>query len=171
MKKNSILTLTRVALCAALIMACSYIVIPIPFSTVPVTAQTLAIALTGLLLKSKEAGSAVVVYILLAAVLGRFTFGPSIGYFVGFLVSAVVISLIKGQKNNVLRFFLAAAAAIVITNTLGSLGMMLVAGTPIGTAFFTGFVVFLPGDIVKAIAAALIAVPVRKALSHTAALA
>ena len=159
MKKNSILTLTRVALCAALIMACSYIVIPIPFSTVPVTAQTLAIALTGLLLKPKE------------AVLGRFTFGPSIGYFVGFLVSAVVISLIKGQKNNVLRFFLAAAAAIVITNTLGSLGMMLVAGTPIGTAFFTGFVVFLPGDIVKAIAAALIAVPVRKALSHTAALA
>ncbi len=171
MKRNNVLALTRVALCAALIMACSYFVIPIPFSMVPVTAQTLAIALTGLLLKPKEAGSAVIVYILLAAVLGKFTFGPAIGYYVGFVLSAVVISLLKGEKNNPVRFFLAAAAAIVITNTLGSLGMMAVAGQSIGAAFFSGFVVFIPGDLVKAVAAALIAVPVRKALSHTAALA
>lgn len=167
MKNTKIRSLCQIALMAAFIMACSFIVIPIPFSTVPVTAQTLAIALTGLLLMPKESGAAVVVYILLAVVMGRFSIGPSTGYFVGFLISAVVISLIKGKKNNPLRFFLAALVAIVITDLCGMVGMMLVLKCNLLTAFLEGCVVFLPGDLCKAVAAALLAAALKKALPKT----
>lgn len=164
MNKVNVRSLCYIALMAALIMACSFIAIPIPFSTVPVTAQTLAIALTGLLLSPKESGAAVGVYILLAIVMGRFSIGPSTGYFVGFLVSAVVISLIKGKKINPLRYFLAAVVAIVITNTLGMLGMMIALKCNLLTAFLEGFFVFLPGDLCKAVAAAILGAALKKAL-------
>ena len=56
MQNTRILSLTQIALCAAFIMVCSYIIIPLPFSPVPVTAQTLGITLTGLMLRPKQAG-------------------------------------------------------------------------------------------------------------------
>lgn len=164
MKNTNIRSLCQIALMAAFIMACSFLVIPIPFSTVPVTAQTLAVALTGLLLAPKESGASVGVYILLAIVMGRFSIGPSTGYFVGFLISAVVISLIKGKKNNPLRYFLAALAAIAITDLCGMVGMMLALQCNLVTAFIEGCVVFLPGDLCKAVAAALLVAALRKAL-------
>ena len=39
MQNTRILSLTQIALCAAFIMVCSYIIIPLPFSPVPVTAK------------------------------------------------------------------------------------------------------------------------------------
>lgn len=164
MNSTKIRSLCYIALMAALIMACSFIAIPIPFSNVPVTAQTLAVALAGLLLPPKESGAAVGVYILLAIVMGRFSIGPSTGYFVGFLLSAVIISLIKGKKNNPLRYFLAALAAIAVTDVCGMIGMMIVLKCNLLTAFLQGCVVFLPGDLCKAVAAAVLAAALKKAL-------
>ncbi len=167
MHKVNVRSLCLTALMAALIMACSFIAIPIPFSAVPVTAQTLAVALTGFLLPPKESGAAVGVYILLAIVMGRFSIGPSTGYFVGFLLSAVLISLIKGKKNNPLRYFLAALAAIAVTDICGMIGMMIATGCNFPTAFLQGCVVFLPGDLCKAVAAAVLAAALKKVLPKT----
>ena len=171
MRNSKILSLTQVALCAAFIMVCSYIMIPLPFSPVPVTAQTLAITLTGLMLRPKQAGGAVIVFILIAAVLGKVSFGPSIGYFAGFFASAVVVSLVKGRSVNLFRYMGAALLGIIVTDIPGVIGMMLVLDIPLSTAFVEGVVIFLPGDLCKAVLSVVIAVPLRKALGRTSLLA
>ena len=167
MRNSKILSITQIALCAAFIMVCSYIMIPMPFSPVPVTAQTLAITLTGLILRPKQAGSAVIVFILIAVVLGKFSFGPSVGYFVGFFASAVVVSLVKGEQTSLVRFLMAALLAIIVTDIPGVIGMMLVLDIPLKAAVMEGIIVFLPGDLCKAVVAAIIAIPLRKALGRT----
>lgn len=164
MQNTRILSLTQIALCAAFIMVCSYIIIPLPFSPVPVTAQTLAITLTGLILRPKQAGGAAIVFILLAVLLGKFSFGPSVGYFVGFFLSAVVVSLAKGKGINLFRFLGAALLGIIVTDIPGMIGMMLVLDISVQTALIEGAVVFLPGDLCKAVLAAMAAVPLRQAL-------
>ncbi len=164
MQNSKNLSVTQMALCAAFIMVCSYIAIPLPFSPVPVTAQTLAITLTGLLLRPRQAGGAVVVFILIAAVLGRFSFGPSIGYFAGFIASAVVISLVRGEHPKFGRFLAAALLGIIVTDIPGVIGMMLVLDIPLSTAIVEGFAVFLPGDLCKAVLAAAAALPLSRAL-------
>ncbi len=166
MRNSKILSITRIALCAAFIMVCSYIMIPMPFSPVPVTAQTLAITLTGLILRPKQAGSAVIVFILIAAVLGKFSLGPSVGYFVGFFASAVVVSLVKGERKSVVRYLAAALLGILVTDIPGVIGMMLVLDIPLKAAVVEGIIVFLPGDLCKAVVAAMAAVPLGKALDR-----
>ena len=170
MRNSKILSITQIALCAAFIMVCSYIMIPMPFSPVPVTAQTLAITLTGLILRPKQAGGAVIVFILIAVVLGKFSFGPSVGYFVGFFASAVVVSLVKGEHPSLVRFLAAALLGIVVTDIPGVIGMMLVLDIPLSTAFVEGLVVFLPGDLCKAVLSAVVALPLCKALKRTSVL-
>ena len=53
------------ALLAALLCVSSYISIRLPFSAVPITAQTLVINIAALLLKPKKAGITIAVWILL----------------------------------------------------------------------------------------------------------
>jgi biotin transport system substrate-specific component len=97
--------------------------------------------------------------------MGRFSIGPATGYFVGFFLSAVLISLLKGSKINPIRYFLAAIVAVLVTNTCGTISMELATGMGWKAAFLSGFVVFLPGDICKAIAAALLGAALNKALT------
>ncbi|GAB6099893.1 biotin transporter BioY [Halanaerocella petrolearia] len=163
------------AVFAALISVLSYVSIPIPFSPVPVTGQSLAVMLAGAILATRQAGLSMVIFLLLGAIgvpvfsqgragIGVFM-GPSGGYLVGYLVGAVVISLIVQNKKSYLRIGLAnVIGGIVVVHLLGIIWLNIITDMGLQKAFMSGSVPFIPGDLLKAVIAAIISVPIMKRL-------
>ena len=157
----SIQDLTRMALLTALLCASAYIAFPIPITLVNVTAQTFVLNLVALLLTKEQAGVTVALWILLGAIGvpvysgGRGGFselaGPTGGFIVGFLIAAWLIAWLKGDNPSPSR-------------ALGAAWYAVFAQIPLTTALLTTALPFLPGDIIKAVGAVLVYLPLRKAL-------
>lgn len=160
--------LTTMALLAALLCVSSYISIRLPFSAVPITAQTVIINLAALLLKPRKALLTVVIWALLGIV-GVPVFsggtagfgvlaGPTGGYIIGYIVSAFLVSLACGQKNKVWRNLVSAIGiGIPVIYLLGTPWMAHVAHLDAKAALAAGVLPFIPGDIIKCILAAYLA--------------
>lgn len=160
--KIEIKSMVRMSLLAALICVSSYISFSI--GTVPFSAQTLAIMIIGLLLKPKEAGITVGVYILLGAIgipvyangssgIG-ILFGPTGGYIWGFLLGAILISIIKNKiKTDAGAILATIIGGIIVIYAFGVMGLVFTAKMPITGAMAVGVYPFLIGDVVKVIAA------------------
>ncbi len=156
------------ALLAALIAVGAIIAIPVgPLSPVPVTLQTLFVLLSGLILGPR--GGAVVILLYWAAgALGLPVFaggkaglavfiGPSGGFLTGFLPSAFIAGLAGGlplkPAKKVLLYCMAASA---LTLAMGALQMMLVLDISLAKAMAAGVTPFLPGGILKCLAASAV---------------
>lgn len=124
-KPNGVRELTRIALLVAMLSVSSYIAFPVPFSPVPIVAQTLVINLIALLLTSRQAFKTVAIFLAVGAMgmpvfargssgLGALV-GPSGGFFVGYLVAVVVMSKLKelsGGQKSLGRYLLITLAGI-----------------------------------------------------------
>lgn len=165
--------LTTMALLAALLCVSSYISITLPFSAVPITAQSLIINMIALLLKPKKAGITVAVWILLGlAGLPVFSggkagfgilLGATGGYIIGYLLSAMLVSFAKGKANGTLRSLVAAiAVGIPVIYACGVPWLKVVTGLDWKAALLAGLVPFIIGDVIKCIAAVYIAKPLWK---------
>lgn len=175
-KKFSVRDLTMISLFTALICVSSYIKIDLPYGA-PITAQTLAVMLAGSVLAPRQAAFSLITYLLLGAV-GAPIFaggtaglpiilGKTGGYLIGFLVGAVVISLIRGKKINLIRLGLAnVIGGIVIINLFGSLWFNYITGMGLAKTFILVVLPFIPGDLIKAVAATIIANRLNKYLSY-----
>ena len=155
----------RAALFIALITVGSYVVVPLPFSPVPVALQSGFVILAGLLLPLRWAVISVGSYLLLGA-LGLPLFaggsgglahlvGPTGGYLVGFLPAVAVTAMIA--RDNL---FLRAAAALAGTLIVYGVGVpWLALRLAVGAveAISLGLLPFLPGDAVKIVAATALA--------------
>lgn len=173
MKNFSTKDLSYISLFATLIAVSGYISIPIPFSMVPVTAQTLAVMLAGDLLPSGHAAASILIFLIMGAVglpvfsggaagLGIIV-GKTGGYLIGFLVGAALISVLKGKKPSFLQLLTAnAIGGIVVVNIFGVLWLNCVIRIGISKAIIFGALPFIPGDIVKMIITALIALRLNK---------
>lgn len=170
-----------VAVFASLIVAAAIVPgIPVGPLGVPITLQTFAVMLTGLVLGPVRAPVAVLVYLLIGFV-GFPVFsrgqsglqvlaGPSAGYLVAFVVAALVVGLLAREivrrapsSRWVALFFVAAMlTSIVFVHTLGILGLMLNGELSLAAAFRTDLA-FYPGDIVKNLVAAVAAAAVHRA--------
>ena len=169
----SVRDLSYISLFATLIAVSGYISIPLPFSTVPVTAQTLAVMLAGCLLPVGHAASSVLVFLLMGTVglpvfsggtagLG-IVLGKTGGYLIGFVAGAAVIAALKGRKPGFFRLLAVnAIGGIVVVYAFGVLWLNYVTGIGISKAIIFGAVPFLPGDIVKAAVAALVSAKLSK---------
>lgn len=177
MRQNKTKRLTVVALFAAIISISSYLSIPLPFSPVPLTLQTFAIMLAGLILAPVEAGASLGVFLLLGAIgLPVYSggtsgvgvlFGATGGYLFGFLAGAVVISLLKGKTISFVRMLIASTiGGVVVVYAIGVPWLAAYTGMDIGQAFTVGAVPFLIGDAIKVFVAATGAVTLRKQLKH-----
>lgn len=168
--------LTLVALFAALIAALALI----PQFTlgfgVPITAQSLGIMLCGTVLGAKRGALAVLLFMLLVALglpllaggrggLGAFML-PSSGFLIGFPVAAFVTGLIVENWRSASLTVVAGVASII-----GGIGVLYIFGiaglayaldkTIIESAMLV--LVFIPGDIIKAVLAGLITSALAKA--------
>lgn len=177
--------LVTAALVAALIAAGAWIAIPV--GPVPVTLQTFAVVLAALVLPPRQALAAVGVYVLLGVV-GVPVFaggraglsvlaGPTGGFIAGFAAGAwagaVVRTTVTARRvparfaarrpSYVLGDALAAALVLACSYLLGWANLAFVHGMGPGGALAAGVLPFLAADLVKSIAAVLVAGALRRA--------
>lgn len=170
-----------VAVFTALLVAAAVVPgIPLGGFGVPITLQTLAVVLTGLVLGPVRGALAVLLYLLLGFV-GLPVFsrgqsglqvlsGPTAGYLVSFVVAAAVVGfaaqvVVRRTRRALWMPLLVAASfatSIVVVHVLGVLGLMLNLRLPLAAAI-SADLPFLPGDLVKDVVAVLAAVAVHRA--------
>lgn len=171
-----------IALFAALIAALS-LVPPLPLGVVPVpiTLQTLGVMLAGALLGPRRGLLAVLLYTLLWLVGlpilpgGRGGFGvlagPTGGFLVGMIAGAFVIGslvdllLRRGQTalRQILLYLLSCViGGVLVVYVFGVPWLALVTGMGFAKAL-AGSLVFLPGDLVKAVVTSVVATRVARA--------
>ena len=167
MLKINIRQMTLVSLFAALTAVGAFISIPI--YPVPLTLQTLFTLLAGMTLGSVMGALSQIIYVLLGVVgLPVFAgfksgigilFGPTGGFLFGFMISTYVIGKIIEEKKgeNIFNYLLAGFLGIAIIYFMGVIQLSLVTGIGTKRALLIGVLPFLPGDILKIIAASFIA--------------
>jgi biotin transport system substrate-specific component len=141
-----------------------------PGFAVPITAQTLGVMLAGAVLGGRRGFLSVALLLVLVAVglpllaggrggLGAFT-TPSVGFLLGWPVAALVIGWLteRGGPTYHLPWGLVAnvVGGIVVLYVAGIAGIVAVAGVSVQAAVVSTWV-FLPGDLVKVVVAALVA--------------
>ncbi len=144
-------------------------------NAVPITLQTLGVMLAGALLGAWRGALAMLTFLALVAAglpllsggrggPGVFV-GPSAGYLIGFVVGAAVVGLIV-ERFRTLTFWRVLAACVVggmlVMYALGIPLQSLVTGFSLQTVA-TGSLMYLPGDLVKAVIAASVTVGVVRA--------
>src|SRR5919112_6351044 len=169
-----------IAVFAALVAGSALVAaIPVGGLGVPITLQTLAVMLTGLALGPGRGFAAVGLYTLLGLAglpifsqgrsgLGILA-GPSAGYIIAFPIAALVVGWLatvvirRTTKTRALWLFLSATiTSVVFVHSLGIAGIVLNTKATLEQAFLSD-VVFYPGDIIKNILAAVIAVALHRA--------
>lgn len=169
-------TATKVIM--SLIMACitgimAQIIIPLPWTPVPITAQTFAVLCSGLFLGKKYGCLSQIFYVVLGVAFipwfGGMTGGIEVllgstgGFLIGFIIAAYFIGLIT-EKYAHARSFTKMAVVIGVANFAiiyipGLAGLALFLSSQ-GMAFgiydllMMGFIPFIAGDIVKILGAA-----------------
>ena len=173
-QESTVVTKTILAfLVACLTGILAQIVIPLPFTPVPITGQTFAVLIAGLLLGKKYGVLSQVIYIGLGATVipwfsgmtGGFgiLFGSTFGYFVGFILAAYFIGSISEKYANLRKFRnmlgIIAVANFFLIYVPGLAGLEAFTYITTGTILspvelmILGFVPFIIGDVVKIIAA------------------
>ncbi len=157
---------------ALLTVAGAYVSVRIPGSQVPVTMQTLIVSLAGALLGARLGAASQATY-LLAGALGAPVFsggaagfgwlmGPTGGYLLAFPLAAAVTGLLTSGwiERRGGRALLRLGAGILLGTFVifagGWAQLTLLTGNGT-TAFATGVLPFLAGDVLKVVAATLVA--------------
>jgi biotin transport system substrate-specific component len=164
--------LVRIALFAAVIGALGLLPkFDLPLAGgVPITAQLLGVMLAGVFLGPRNGALAVLLFLFVVALgvpllaggrggLGPF-YSPSAGFLIGFVPAAFVTGLVM-QKLDTLPISLAAIAASIIGGILVDYGFGIPvlawsANMSLGQAAVAS-VLFIPGDLLKAVLAGVIA--------------
>jgi biotin transport system substrate-specific component len=165
--------LVEIAVCAPVVAAAAQVLVPVPFSPVPMTLQPLAVLVVGGLLGAAGGVAALVAYLALG-LLGLPVFaggssgvlhvlGPTGGYLLAFPIAAGVTGALARRGAGVLRVLLACALGMVVIHTGGVAQLALLGGDP-GLAFRVGFVPFLTGDLLKVGLAAAVVLGLRPVL-------
>ncbi|MDF2502439.1 MAG: BioY protein [Anaerosporomusa subterranea] len=174
-ERSKVTDFVYAAMFAALTAVLGLISIPLPFSPVPVSGQSLGIMLAGSILTVKQAAFSVLTFVLIGAVgvpvfsgltggLG-ILIGPRGGYYLGFLVGAIVIALLRGQSSNPWRLALAnLIGGIGVVYLFGVAWLSVVTGMSLEKAVMAGALPFIPGDLFKVFAASAIGTAINKRL-------
>ncbi len=166
--KNHIRKMVYASLFAALMAVGAYMEIPVPLSPVPITMQTLFVLMAGAMLGARWGTISVLVYLFLGIVgLPVFSrgssglgvlFGPTGGFLIGFLLGTFVIGYLCDLygRNRVHFNILFMLAGLFFIYLSGILQLMIVASLSLPEALALGLIPFIPGAILKLVAAAII---------------
>ena len=166
--------LVHIALFAA-VTAVLGLVPAVNLGPIPITAQTLGVMLAGSVVGARRGFLSQLLFLVLVAVglpllpggrggLAVFA-GPTAGYLLSWPVAAFVIGLITERVWR--RYNLGWG---ILANVLGGMVVIYAIGVPVSAAVLgaslgttlAGALIFLPGDLVKAVLAAAVAVQVRR---------
>lgn len=149
----------RLVLAALAVAVLAQVRIPLPFTPVPITGQTLGVLLVGALLVPEDAGLSMVLYALLggagAPVFAGFghgwhhIFGPTGGYILGFIPAAWMVSTLMRveEVRHPWRVWLALLAGNLTIYLFGLPWLSVFVGWR--KVWSLGLVPFLAGDLFK----------------------
>ncbi len=149
---------------SALIALWAHVALPLPWTPVPLTLQTFAVLLVGLLLGPGPGAAAAALYLLEGAVglpvfaptgpLGiAHLLGPTGGYLVAYPAAAWLTGWL-GAKRSFPRAFGAALVGSLFILIAGGVWLMAMTHAAIGVTLNMAVLPFLPGDALKCVAAA-----------------
>ena len=159
-------TAIAVVLATALVAICAHIAMPLGFTPIPVTMQTFAVLLLGLLFSPGAAFACLTLYLIEGA-LGLPVFsphgpggiaqllGPTGGYLLSYPFAAALASLLYrlGQRRFVAALASAGLASILIL-AAGATWLGFLSHAKLSVVFTQSVAPFLAGDAVKVLAAA-----------------
>lgn len=177
--------MTLVSLFTALTIVGASIQIPLPFSPVPVTLQSLFVLLSGMLLGGVWGGMAQALFLVVGLVFPVYAsrqiglaaiLHPSFGFVVGFVLAALLVGLAMRRigRPSFGRLFVLALCGTVVLYAAGLFHVLFTlrwihgAGWAFGKALSYLLLPYLPGDLLKCTAAALAAPPILRAIGGKA---
>lgn len=166
MKHAKLQMLTKTALMVAVISVLAQVAIP--FSAVPMTLQTFAIAFCGYYLGGKHGTLTILIYLLMGAI-GLPVFaafgatatllGPTGGFLIGFLPLSLLCGISHGKTTNLLT----SAAGLLLCHALGVLWYTFVMETTPLSAFLLVSAPYLIKDAISLFLAKILADRLQKA--------
>lgn len=179
MKKDreSIYSMTKVALCVSLLSVVSYFALPLPMTPIVLSLQTVAVGIIALILSPGQCAWAMVLYLLIGAMgipvfsggtagLGKLL-GPTGGYYFGFLISAVAVSLLKGKTISIKRYIAIMLVVSMPIQHICAIFMMCIHnGFDLKGSFMSVSLPFIIGDIIKAVGTAVLGVALNRRIMN-----
>ncbi|WP_461214822.1 biotin transporter BioY [Lacticaseibacillus sp. GG6-2] len=163
--------LTQVALMVAIMIVLGFFpAIPLGFIPVPLTLQALGIFLAGLLFGAKRGTLAVLIFLALVALglpflaggrggLSVFV-GPTCGYLAGYVLApaamALSLRLCHARAHWWQELLVALIAGVCLIDFCGAMGLVVQSHLSVGAAL-AAQIAFLPGDMIKAVLAVVLA--------------
>lgn len=161
---KTLANLLSVIMGALVISALAQVALPLPWTPVPITGQTLGISLVSLLWGWKRGFSSVGLYLLLgfsgapvfAAGASGLVMGPTFGYLIGMAGASVLMGHLAdwGMAKGFWTALLSCYVGSLVTFGFGIIGLSFF--LPADTLLWSGVIPFLPGDFIKNVTAALI---------------
>ena len=170
MKKLDVRKITLSSMLLALLILSALFSIPIPFTTIKITLQTMVVFILGSMISPIYCFVTMLLYI----VLGLFglpifssgsgimyIFTPSFGFLIGFMLAAPLMSYINRRafSTRLVRYIVACSIGILLIYAIGVpymyyvLRLYMSMDISFGYALISGGLMFLPFDILKATAA------------------
>ena len=172
--KTSVKDLCSIAIMAAVTVVMAQIAIPMPLG-VPMTMQTFAVTMAGVILGSKKGGMSILVYVLLGAigvpVFAGFSggiqnlIGPTGGFIISFPIMAYVIGLGVEMRKKKGMFTLMLILGTVLNYVVGVIMFCVVMESSVMTALSACVIPFIPTAIIKAVLASVLGLQIRKRLA------
>lgn len=174
--KISIQDICGIAIMTAITAVMAQISIPMPLG-VPMTMQTFAVALAGIILGSKRGAISMVIYVLLGAfgvpVFAGFSGGLAklVGPTGGFLFSFPIMAYIIGKGMELRRkkgmFTLMLILGTVSNYVVGVVMYCILMNASVVTGFTACVLPFIPTAIIKAVLAAVLGLQIHKQLAKS----
>jgi biotin transport system substrate-specific component len=177
-KKFSVRDICYIGIFTALITMCAQLSIPMP--GVPMTLQTFAIPLAGVVLGTRNGTFSALVYVFLGAigapVFAGFTggLGEILGATGGFILSFPLMAMVDGigeRKHNKIWLVCGLVAGAVINYICGMLYYAAVMQSDLKTAFVYCVLPFIPTAIIKIALVAVLGKALKRALVKSKVLA
>lgn len=152
----------------------AFVRIPLPFTPVPITLQTFFVSLSGAALGGVLGPASQMCYVLLGIsglpIFSKggsgllYLFGPTGGYILGFILSSLFIAqYIKYSRDFFTTLFIFCLGDLILLSC-GVIWLKVILGYSFPKTLLIGFLPFIPGDLIKASAAALVYLRVKNRL-------
>lgn len=163
--KRKTLDIVYCGIFATITAILAQIAVPLP-GGVPLTLQTFAVSLAGILLGSKKGFISILVYVVMGAiglpVFSGFSagigaiIGPSGGFILSFPIMAFIIGLFCEKTDNKFLIFIGMIIASIPNYLLGAIQFSIVTGSNMHTSFLVSVAPFIIGGILKSAVATII---------------
>jgi len=151
----------------------------IPFPLVPLTLQTFFVYLAGNILRARDAAISQIIFLLTGlSGIPVFSMGggpgyimkPTFGYLLAFPVAAWMAGYVSGRSSKKNGYLIGNLYAAIIIFFIGSVYFYILSNyfldmsISVKTVLISGVVIFIPGEILKIISAAMLAKKLNKVL-------